>query len=404
MASATSILKCDPFSITFSRDGQPHISDKNTQTAIDIAARQLTESLIPVVVPTETVYGLAAVATDTNAVSRIFSAKGRPADNPLIVHVSSPAMLSTLLPKNYAISPSYRILMNRFWPGALTLLFPREPSTMPDIVTAGQPTVAVRMPSHPVVRALIARANISLAAPSANSSGKPSPTRADHVYRDLVGKVRLILDGGPCDIGLESTVVDGLNPDGDIRILRPGGVTVEDIQKALEDSTSELGRVPKVLVHKRDYADTTIEQVPTTPGMKYRHYSPSIPVILLLTHSQPPLDQTPIDAASYFATLAERPRGSDIRKAGLLLLDDSTLSHLTLPTNIEWLRFPLGSSTDPVTIAQRLFDGILTLEREGVEIIFVEEVDQGREGLAVMNRIRKAASEAHWIRGPINSP
>jgi L-threonylcarbamoyladenylate synthase len=270
---------CDPSSITFSEDGSVSISAPETETALRAASEILVKDKKVVVFPTETVYGLGASALDPSAVSLIYSTKGRPSDNPLIVHISSRAMLQSLLPPSYTIPPTYAKLMDAFWPGPLTLLFPANPDVVPSKVTAGHPTVAVRMPSHPVARALITLANTPLAAPSANSSGKPSPTKAEHVAADLQGRVSLILDGGPCDVGLESTVVDGLAADGHLRVLRPGGVTVEDLERVVE------GSGVRVLVHRRDYKDEEQEAAPTTPGMKYRHYAPRSPVYLLMQTS-----------------------------------------------------------------------------------------------------------------------
>ena len=288
--------------------------------------------------------------------------------------------------------------MKHFWPGALTLLFPSDPNKVPGIITSNQPTVAIRMPSHPVARALIAATNVPIAAPSANSSGKPSPTKAEHVQKDLNGKVAMILDGGACGLGVESTVLDGLNEDGNLRVLRPGGVTVEEIERALKADIK--GRIPKVLVHKRDYRDDEIEMAPTTPGMKYRHYSPSVPVILLLTVS-PPLDRgEPTLASAFFASLSDRSTdASRPLKIGILTPSDSSLATYPLPTQgTEWRVYPLGPTSDPSITAHRLFDGFLTLESEGVDLILIEEVKEDNEGLAIMNRVRKAASESRWVR------
>lgn len=177
--------------------------------------------------PTETVYGLGATATDAAAVRRIFQAKGRPADNPLIVHVSDYEQLNAVaasLPEGAAE------LVDRFWPGPLSLVLPRS-GAIPDEVSAGLPTVAVRMPSHPVALRLIARAGVPIAAPSANRSGRPSPTMASHVLADLAGRIDAVIDGGPCPVGVESTVLDltGAVP----LILRPGAITAEAIAKCL---------------------------------------------------------------------------------------------------------------------------------------------------------------------------
>lgn len=392
---STHILKCDSSAITFhSTSGQPEITCPETLHALKTASHHLVDQLECVAFPTETVYGLGAVALSTTAAIRIFSTKGRPPDNPLIVHVSSFAMLNSILPEEYVLPKVYQVLVKHFWPGALTLLFPRDPNTIPAIITANQQTVAIRMPSHPVARALIAVADTPLAAPSANSSGKPSPTRAEHVFRDLDGKISIILDGGACGVGLESTVVDGLHEDGNIRVLRPGGVTVEDIERVIQEEMVGSDHIPRVLVHRRDYLDESMEQTPTTPGMKYRHYSPSVPVTLLLTKSLPPADNPTISATSFIASLkATKPL-----KVGVLAPTDSLLWDFLLPKDgLEWCRYPLGPATQPSVTAHRLFDGLLSLEERGVDFMLIEEMHEEREGLAVMNRVRKAAGDVRWV-------
>jgi L-threonylcarbamoyladenylate synthase len=392
---ATQVLKCDPSSITFliSSD-DPRISSQETLDALKIAAHQLVDLSQTVVFPTETVYGLGALALDPNAAAKIFSTKGRPPDNPLIIHVSSFTMLRSLLPPGYVIPRSYQVLMKHFWPGPLTLLFPRNHEVVPSIITAGQPTVAIRMPSHPVARALIAIANAPLAAPSANTSGKPSPTRAEHVQRDLHGKVGLILDGGACGVGLESTVIDGLHADGNIRVLRPGGITVEDVEHTLRENFKDLGNTPEVLVHKRDYADKTLESAPTTPGMKYRHYSPSVPVILLLTLSSLSDAQPSMTLDQYIHGL-QQERSEGLLKIGVLAPTDSKLwGQIRAREDIIWYRYLLGPLAKPSVIAHNLFNGLLSLEKEEVHLMMIEEVEEDREGLAIMNRVRKAASES----------
>lgn len=393
---STQVLKCDSTSISFDPDGQPRVTSQHTLAALRTASSHLS-ALQPVAFPTETVYGLAALALNAEAASRIFSTKGRPADNPLIVHVSSQTMLQSLLPPNFIIPPSYQILINAFWPGPLTLLFPSDTSKIPSIITANHPTVAVRMPSHPVSRALIAISNAPLAAPSANSSGKPSPTRAEHVFRDLNGKVGLILDGGPCDVGLESTVLDGLHEDGNIRVLRPGGITTEQIEEALK--LDHFGHsIPRVLVHRRDFTDDAIEQAPTTPGMKYRHYAPAVPVTLLRPTSHPPSGASPISPSTLLASLKDSTVASSPPKVGLLAPSDSALAKTLLrDPAIQWHRYALGSISELTVIAQRLFDGLLTLEQEGVDLILIEEVPEHNEGLAIMNRVKKAAGDTCWI-------
>ena len=393
-SSSTSVLKCDPAAIHFrpSQD-QPQITCPETLRSLNLASHHLIDLLEPVAFPTETVYGLGATALNTVAASRIFATKGRPADNPLIVHISSFDMLKTLLPTNYILPEAYQALVKSFWPGPLTLLFPRNIDVVPAIISAGQPTVAIRMPAHPVARALIAIANIPLAAPSANSSGKPSPTRAEHVLHDLHGKIDIILDGGACDVGLESTVIDGLHPDGNIRVLRPGGVTVEEIERVLRQDLGSQN-IPNVLVHRRDFQDGVIEAAPTTPGMKYRHYSPSVPLTLLLTLSKPPDHEPQVSVTSFLTSLQQTDRS----KIGVLAPADSILwSLLPMLDGLEWCGYPLGLAAEPAVTARRLFDGLLSLERQGVSRMIIEEIKEEREGLAVMNRVRKAAGDIRWV-------
>ena len=398
----TEVFPCDPASIHFPPDSdEPSINSPETLQALRAASQHLIDKMQCVVFPTETVYGLGALALDSDASRRIFTTKNRPPDNPLIVHVSSMTMLRRLLPPEYQLPKHYEVLVKRFWPGPLTLLFPNTTGKVPGIITAGHSTVAIRMPSHPIARALIAVADVPLAAPSANSSGRPSPTRAEHVYDDLKGKVGIILDGGPCSVGLESTVVDGLDEDNNLRILRPGGITVEDIEEALAEDLAGSGvPVPKVLVHKRDYKDEDMERAPTTPGMKYRHYSPTVPVTLLCTRSIPPHAATPTSPRDYFSSLKDLSK-TPARpvKVGMLLASDSPLQEFAggVP-GVEFHHFALGSVSDPSTTAQRLFDGFLTLDKEGVDLIVIEEVEEDREGLAIMNRVRKAATESRWLK------
>ncbi|KAG6820092.1 hypothetical protein H0H93_005404 [Arthromyces matolae] len=395
MAPATTrILRCDPASILFHTDrDDPEITCPETLSALKTASHHLVDLSEPVAFPTETVYGLGAMALSTPAASKIFTTKGRPADNPLIVHVSSFTMLRSLLPQGYVLPKTYQALIKHFWPGALTLLFPRDPITVPTIITAGHSSVAIRMPSHPVARALIAVANTPLAAPSANSSGKPSPTRAEHVFQDLDGKISIILDGGPCDVGLESTVVDGLHEDGKLRILRPGGVTVESIRRALEDEILDSKEIPEVLVHRRDYADEGLEQAPTTPGMKYRHYAPSVPLTLLMTSSCPPSGEPTISTSDLFDSLKTDPPV----KVGILAPTDSALWNMLPSDGFEWIHYPLGPADEPAVYAHRLFNGLITLEKQGVDRMLIEEIKEDQEGLAVMNRVRKAAGNVLWV-------
>ncbi|KAF8897481.1 DHBP synthase RibB-like alpha/beta domain-containing protein [Infundibulicybe gibba] len=359
-SSTTKVLKCDPSSISFSTGSDiPEISSPETLDALKTASHLL-HLLKPVAFPTETVYGLGAVALNTTAALRIFSTKGRPADNPLIVHVSSFTMLREILPPDYTPSRAYEALMKRLWPGALTLLFPRDSSIIPTVITAGQTAVAIRMPSHPVARALIAVANAPLAAPSANSSGKPSPTRAEHVLHDLSGKISIILDGGRWQHSR----------------IAPRGITVEQIEQVLREELHDCSHAP------------------TTPGMKYRHYSPSVPVTLLRT-SPPPSGVTPILIESLAADLRVNNKPVNI---GIMAPSNSRIWDQTLSADgVTWQHYHLGSSNEPSVTAHRLFNGFLTLEQKGVDVILIEEIAEEKEGLAVMNRVHKAASTSRWI-------
>ena len=267
-------------------------------------ATQLLRQNEAIAIPTETVYGLAANALSSTAVKKIFAAKCRPADNPLIVHVSSIEMIQELyhLPSVEAseeqqpflgikktdsnewpeIPKVYHELIKSSWPGALTIVLPRPPCIPLEVLGGHGTTVAFRFPSHPVARAIIAASGLPLAAPSANASGRPSPTIADHVLYDMNGRIPLIVDGGQCDVGLESTVVDAISPNQVDEneeviplVLRPGGIVVEELVK--------LGGVWKnVKVYRRDFINKQLETLPTTPGMKYKHYSPNAAVTLFI--------------------------------------------------------------------------------------------------------------------------
>eukprot|EP01088_Endostelium_zonatum_P012935 TRINITY_DN27252_c0_g1_i1.p1 TRINITY_DN27252_c0_g1~~TRINITY_DN27252_c0_g1_i1.p1 ORF type:complete len:351 (-),score=98.00 TRINITY_DN27252_c0_g1_i1:239-1291(-) len=246
------------------------ISAQDDDSQFDRPIKLLTSNEV-VAFPTETVYGLGANALSGSACLKIFQAKNRPSDNPLIVHISSIQMLNTLVSH---ISPNAQKLISNFWPGPLTILFPKKQGVVPDEVTTGLNTVAVRMPSHPIAKKLIELSNLPIAAPSANSSGRPSPTTAQHVYDDLKGRIQCIVDGGSTQIGLESTVVDVTNEDSPM-ILRPGGVTKEQLQKVL----------PNIKVYVTGHTKE-LEEKPPTPGLKYRHYSPDAKVVVFTLEKQ----------------------------------------------------------------------------------------------------------------------
>ena len=310
--------------------------------------------------PTETVYGLGANGLDAEAVSRIFAAKGRPGDNPLILHIASLDALRPLI----ACEPSEtaRRMMRAFWPGPLTMIFPRS-GRVPANVSAGLDTVAVRFPSHPVAQRLIALSGVPIAAPSANRSGRPSPTAAAHVLEDMDGRIELILDGGACDVGVESTVVDmtGATP----RILRPGGVTAAQI--AAVAGASEVD--PAVMRPLKE------GERPRSPGMKYRHYAPAGD--LTIFHGEPTAVAARI-RESYDAAL------NDGRRPLILTLD----AHRALygDRRVE----SLGDS--PEAMAHSLFAVLRDADTLGADALFSEAVEADGVGLAVMNRLGRAAA------------
>ena len=308
--------------------------------------------------PTETVYGLGANGLDGAAVRRIFEAKGRPGDNPLILHV---ARLEDALPLIAGPLPAAaKVLADVFWPGPMTLVMPRS-AMVPDAVTAGLDTVAIRVPSHPAARALIEKAGLPIAAPSANRSGRPSPTLAAHVLEDMDGKIAMILDGGPSDVGLESTVVDvtGSVP----RILRPGGVTPEMIESALG----------AVQVDESALRSLREGEKARSPGMKYRHYAPNGRL-----------------------TIVRGERGAVARRIAALY-DEATARGECCAILAPSARLygnrsvrPIGEST--AEAAASLFAALREMDEAGCTRLFAEAVDLNGLGLAVMNRMGRAAA------------
>ncbi|RKP27613.1 DHBP synthase RibB-like alpha/beta domain-containing protein, partial [Syncephalis pseudoplumigaleata] len=335
--------------------------------------------------PTETVYGLAANALDAAAVRRIFDAKGRPSDNPLIVHVSSIGMLEQIgIFARLELPLAVRRIIHHGWPGPLTLLLPRHPR-LPTAVTCGRATVGVRFPAHPMARAMIAHAQLPLAAPSANTSGRPSPTRAEHVFTDLHGRIPLILDAGACAVGVESTVLDCTRRPP--AILRPGGVTDAEVRAWGGAALAALQ------VYQRDFSDAQLEAAPTTPGMKYRHYSPTAPVILFecAAGTRQQMRQHVLAKAMDLYrqhTVDQHPI------IGLLSVDDDGDDARRMATEYPFVRqYSLGASTRPDQVAHRLFDGLRTLDAlPHVQWILVEGIPDEGQGIAVMNRLRKAAA------------
>lgn len=419
LVRATRVLHCDADSITFvdQIQGRPIISCPETATAIRTAANQIRSGDV-VAFPTETVYGLGASALSSTAVSKIFKTKGRPSDNPLIVHVSSIELLKSILPSDWRFPKIYQALMEAFWPGPLTFLMPVTSHSQPSspistLVTCGLSTVAVRMPANPISRALIAESGVPIAAPSANLSGRPSPTTAQHVERDLSKKIETILDGGPCRVGVESTVVDGLNPDGRIRILRLGGLSVEDIETCLVmaglDRTD--GEPTLAGIYNQNYRDQQLERKPTTPGMKYKHYAPRAKVIIL----------NPLDFSQHSTNLEDVVVGSiptvmelmselnsnhnEVTKRfriGLMLVEDSPLykefakcAASTKYYGLEFCYSNLGRVNQPEVSAQRLFGALRYLDEDlGVDLIYAENHSELGLGATVMERLKKASGQS----------
>ena len=299
--------------------------------------------------PTETVYGLGADALNAEASARIFAAKGRPADNPLIAHIAGESGLAGLIAGEPCACA--RALMRAFWPGPMTLIFPKSPR-VPREVTAGLDTVAVRMPSHPVARALISAAQTPIAAPSANRSGRPSPTTAAHVLEDMDGRIPLILDGGPCEVGLESTVVDvtGARP----RILRPGGVTREMLEGVVGAVDVDEG-----VLHQLQAGSQA-----RSPGMKYKHYAPRGEMTIV----------TGLRAAQEIARLYDAAGG----RAAILAFSQADYG----ARRVYRLKNAPGE----------LFAVLRQLDEDGVETIYAEDVPTNGVGLAVMNRLMRAAA------------
>ncbi len=330
--------------------------------------------------PTETVYGLGGLITRPEAIGKIFEAKNRPPDNPLIVHISDFQMLDELV---LELPRGAEKLCRKFWPGPLTVLFKKSP-LVPEIVTAGLSTVAVRMPSHQVARKLIELAGAPVAAPSANLSGRPSPTTAEHVYHDLKGKIPLIIDGGKSELGVESTVID-LDRDPPV-LLRPGGLNYEELQQLIP----QLELVERGSKNDDNLPGELIER-PTTPGLKYKHYSPKAYLILI----EKPMART----AGYLTKIWEKYHQKEKRVGWI-----HTSGKIELPEEIKQDSrtsvvdlTPAGKldsrEHDSKLVARELFASLRALDNKGSEVIVVEGIGYEKEGLAVMNRLKKAASE-----------
>lgn len=305
-------------------------------------------------IPTETVYGLGADALNEDAVSRIFLAKGRPQDNPLIIHVPDASWLESYCRD---VPPAAYRLAERFWPGPLTMILPRR-DIVPLQTTGGLETVGVRCPNHPVTLAIIEAAGVPIAAPSGNTSGRPSPTTAAHMIEDMDGRIDGIVDGGPCTVGVESTIIDlTVTPP---RLLRPGGLPLESLRQVLGE----------VAVDKAVTGLLAAGERPRAPGMKYRHYAPHAPVTVVTGEPE---------------RSARRIQGLLSDTAGVICFDEYA------PLFPGHIIHKLGPAADKSAQARHVFDALRTFDGTDVTEIFAQCPDDGGLGLAVANRLKKAA-------------
>lgn len=307
-----------------------------------------------VALPTETVYGLGGNAESDAAVAKIFAAKGRPSDNPLIIHIAEKEQLRTFVAE---VPDKAELLMEAFWPGPLTIIFKKKEGVLAETATAGLSTVAVRMPDHPVALALLKSCGLPIAAPSANSSGKPSPTNAQHVLDDLNGKIAGVIDGGSTGIGVESTVIDCT--EAIPVILRPGGVTQEQLEAV-------LGNV------RVDAALTDEAARPKAPGMKYQHYAPNAPLYMVSGTTE------------FLQRLVEERRMEGLRVGVLTTEEHAEVFEADVV-------LACGKRVELETVAAALYDTLRRFNLEQVDVIYSEVFPNEGVGNAIMNRLQKAA-------------
>jgi L-threonylcarbamoyladenylate synthase len=326
-------------------------------TQIQEAADYLADGQL-VAFPTETVYGLGADATRPDVVKEVYAAKGRPSDNPLIVHVFGPEMVWEYADNSY--KPLAEKLMKAFWPGPLTIIMPIQTGKLSKAVTGGLSTAAFRMPNNQATLDLIKTFGKPIVGPSANTSGKPSPTLAKHVYHDLHGKIAAILDDGPTKLGVESTVID-LSVDVPT-ILRPGMITVDDLLKVIDNVNS-------------DHHKVKAGEVPKAPGMKYKHYAPSAQVVI-------------VDDKNDFAKAISEFRQKD-GSLGVMAVDDVLED---VPSDV--LTYSLGK--DIYSASRDLFAGLRQLDLDGVKFILAQGFPNADHGEAYSNRLDKSAGNTHY--------
>ncbi len=338
------------------------VDEENPQLNNDviIKAAEIIKNGGLVAFPTETVYGLGGNALDSQAANKIYQAKGRPSDNPLIAHISSLEQLKGLVK---SIPPKAQSLIDAFWPGPLTLIFEKT-DNVPMETTGGLNTVAVRYPENKVAKAFITACGVPVAAPSANLSGKPSPTRASHVAFDMEGRIDMIIDGGSCEFGLESTIVDVT---GDIPcLLRPGAITLGMLKETVGEVT-----VDKAVVSMLKEGET-----PKAPGMKYTHYSPKAD-ITIVRGALPEVER-------YIITMADKGKAEG-HKVGIIATKQTENGYRGHEVLI------IGDRTKPQTIAANLFKMLRKCDFLGFDKVYVEYFDEDELGMAIMNRLKKAA-------------
>lgn len=336
------------------------IAKDNQMDAKDIAvAAQVIREGGLVAFPTETVYGLGGDATDSSASRKIYEAKGRPSDNPLIVHIAEFSQLQEIVK---SVPESAHILAQRFWPGPLTMILKKN-DVIPYETTGGLDTVAIRMPNHPVALALLRESGCMIAAPSANTSGRPSPTTANHVREDLEGKIDVILDAGEVGIGIESTIVD-LTEDVPV-ILRPGFITQEMLSGVLGEVRVDPG-----------ISDENQKIPPKAPGMRYRHYAPKATLTLV--------EGEMTDVVSKINDLAKE---ADVqgKKVGIIATEETKGKYPTGKV------VSIGSREDEAEVAHRLYQVLRQFDNMEVDLIYSESFDTEGVGQAIMNRLLKAA-------------
>lgn len=340
------------------------IDEDNIDMHIIRQAAQIIKSGGLVAFPTETVYGLGADALNEKASAKIYEAKGRPSDNPLIAHIADIGMLDELV---LEVPEKAKKLMDAFWPGPMTLIF-KKSNLVPMQTTGGLDTIAVRFPSHKIARALIKEAGVSIAAPSANLSGKPSPTLGEHVIEDMNGRIDMILDGGMVQVGLESTIIDVTEEIP--MILRPGFITKEMLDDVIGDVQLDTAILNKPTAEKR----------PKAPGMMYRHYAPKADYRIYRGEEK--------KVAKEIIRLANETMKNG-HKSGVITIDE----HLDFYKDLdkEVMIVSLGTLKKPETIARRIFKTLRDFDKENVEYIFGEAFSENDVGQAIMNRLMKAA-------------